>query len=90
MAAGAIPLRPFGRSSARVSALGLGGHYLGAAAHEQTAIEIVDRTVHGSVNFFDCCSEYNRGKIRLSVGCELQAGTPEYGGPNDTGGEESA
>jgi aryl-alcohol dehydrogenase-like predicted oxidoreductase len=72
MAAGAIPLRPFGKSSARVSALGLGGHHLGAAAHEQTAIEIVHRAIDGGVTFFDCCWEYNRGKSEDWLGKGLK------------------
>src|ERR1019366_302204 len=37
---GQIPLRKFGKTDARVSALGLGGHHLGAAKDEQTAVEI--------------------------------------------------
>jgi uncharacterized protein len=59
---GAIPLRPFGKTSAKVSAFGLGGHHLGAAKDEQTAIAIVHRAIDGGVTFFDCCWEYNRGK----------------------------
>jgi hypothetical protein len=31
---GAIPLRSFGKSDVKVSALGLGGHHLGAAKEE--------------------------------------------------------
>src|ERR1035441_5603948 len=55
---GQIPLRKFGKTDARVSALGLGGHHLGAAKDEQTAVEIVHRAVDGGVTFFDCCWEY--------------------------------
>jgi aryl-alcohol dehydrogenase-like predicted oxidoreductase len=59
---GAIPLRPFGKTEAKVSALGLGGHHLGAAKDQQAAIEIVHHAIDGGVTFFDCCWEYNRGK----------------------------
>jgi uncharacterized protein len=58
----AIPLRPFGKTDAKVSALGLGGHHLGAAKYETTAVEIVHRAIDGGATFFDCCWEYNRGK----------------------------
>jgi aryl-alcohol dehydrogenase-like predicted oxidoreductase len=58
----AIPLRRFGKTDVRISALGLGGHHLGAAKDEQTAIEIVHRAVDGGITFYDCCWEYNRGK----------------------------
>jgi len=46
---GQIPLRPFGKTDARISALGLGGHHLGAAQDEQTAVEIVHRALDGGV-----------------------------------------
>lgn len=57
-----IPLRSFGKTDAKISALALGGHHLGAAADEHTAVEIVHRAIDGGITFFDCCWEYNRGK----------------------------
>jgi uncharacterized protein len=60
--ASSIPLRRFGKSDVQISALGLGGHHLGAAKDEQTAVEIVHQAIDGGVSFFDCCWEYNRGK----------------------------
>jgi hypothetical protein len=36
-----IPLRNFGKTGIQISALGLGGHHLGGAKEEKTAIEIV-------------------------------------------------
>jgi aryl-alcohol dehydrogenase-like predicted oxidoreductase len=57
-----IPLKHFGKTDVRISAMGLGGHHLGAAKDEQTAVEIVHRAIDGGVSFFDCCWEYNRGK----------------------------
>lgn len=62
MTTGTIPTRPFGKSSDRISALGLGGHHLGAAKDEQTAVEIVHRAIDGGVTFFDNAWEYNCGK----------------------------
>jgi aryl-alcohol dehydrogenase-like predicted oxidoreductase len=60
--ASSIPLRRFGKLDVQISALGLGGHHLGAARDEQTAVEIVHQAIDGGVTFFDCCWEYNRGK----------------------------
>jgi len=67
-----IPLRKFGRTDAQVSALGLGGHHLGAAKDETTAVEIVRRAIDGGVTFFDCCWEYNRGKSEDWLGKGLR------------------
>lgn len=72
MAGEAIPVRNFGKTDARVSAFGLGGHHLGAATHEQTAVEIVHRAIDGGVTFFDCCWEYNRGKSEDWLGKGLK------------------
>jgi len=69
---GQIPLRQFGKTDARVSALGLGGHHLGAASDESVAIEIVHRAMDGGINFFDCCWEYNRGKSEDWLGKGLK------------------
>ena len=38
---GTIPTRAFGRSGDKISILGFGGHHLGEAADEKTAVEIV-------------------------------------------------
>src|SRR6202051_4393371 len=57
-----IPLRNFGKTDVRISALGLGGHHLGAAKDEATAVDIVRRAMDGGITFYDCCWEYNRGK----------------------------
>ena len=49
----AIPQRDFGKSGAKVSALGLGGHHLGDAKDEKTAIQIVQEAIDGGITFFD-------------------------------------
>jgi uncharacterized protein len=68
----AIPMRPFGRTSVQVSALGLGGHHLGAAEDAATAVRIVHEAVDGGVTFFDNCWEYNRGKSEDWMGMGLK------------------
>jgi aryl-alcohol dehydrogenase-like predicted oxidoreductase len=69
---GTIPLRDFGKTGAKVSALGMGGHHLGQAKDEQTAVEIIHRSIDGGINFFDCCWEYNRGKSEDWLGKGLK------------------
>ncbi len=72
-AAAPIPTRPFGRhSDVRVSALGFGGHHLGEAADEGTAVRLVQQAVDAGVTFFDNCWEYHRGKSELWLGKALE------------------
>ena len=69
---GTIPLRKFGRSDAKISALGFGGHHLGDAPDQKTAVEIVHQAVDGGMTFFDNCWEYRRGKTEIWMGAGLQ------------------
>ncbi len=65
----AIPQRPFGRhSDVRIAALALGGHHIGQAQDEATAIAIMNQAIDGGVNFFDNCWEYHRGKSENWMG----------------------
>ena len=67
-----IPLRNFGKADAKISALGLGGHHLGDAADEKTAVQMVHDAVDGGITFFDNCWEYNRGKSENWMGKGLK------------------
>ena len=67
-----IPLRKLGRADAQVSALGFGGHHLGEAADEKTAVEMVHQAVDGGITFFDNCWEYRRGKTEIWMGAGLK------------------
>jgi aryl-alcohol dehydrogenase-like predicted oxidoreductase len=68
-----IPTRPFGRhADVRVSALGFGGHHLGDATDEATAVRLVHEAVDGGVTFFDNCWEYHRGKSEIWMGKALE------------------
>lgn len=69
---GTIPLKRFGKTDVQISALGLGGHHLGSAKDEATAVEIVHRAVDGGITFYDCCWEYNRGKSEDWLGKGLK------------------
>jgi aryl-alcohol dehydrogenase-like predicted oxidoreductase len=63
-----IPVRPFGHHGVNVSALAFGGHHLGDAEDEQTAIRLVHEAIDGGVTFFDNCWEYHRGKSEIWMG----------------------
>jgi aryl-alcohol dehydrogenase-like predicted oxidoreductase len=67
-----IPLRDFGKTAVKISALGLGGHHLGGARDEKTAIEIVHRALDGGINFFDNAWEYYCGKTESWLGLGLK------------------
>ncbi|EDY19059.1 aldo/keto reductase [Chthoniobacter flavus Ellin428] len=67
-----IPLKPFGKTGVKISALGLGGHHLGSACDETAAIEIVKEALEGGITFFDNCWEYHRGKSEHWMGKALK------------------
>jgi uncharacterized protein len=66
-----IPLRQFGRADAKVSILGFGGHHLGDAPDEKTAVRIVQEAVDSGITFYDNCWEYRRGKTELWMGAGI-------------------
>src|ERR1700756_288551 len=68
----AIPTRRFGRYDVQISALGFGGHHLGDAPDEATAIRMVQEAVDGGITFFDNCWEYHRGKTEDWMGKGLK------------------
>ena len=65
--------RPFGRhADVKISALGFGGHHLGDAPDEKTAVTLVQGALDGGITFFDNCWEYHRGKSEISMGRGLK------------------
>ncbi len=69
---GSIPLRQFGKSDVKISALGMGGHHLGDAPDQQTAARLVQEAVDGGITFFDNCWEYHRGRSEMWMGAGLK------------------
>jgi aryl-alcohol dehydrogenase-like predicted oxidoreductase len=67
-----IPLRQFGKTDVKISALGFGGHHLGDATDEPTAIRMVQTAVDGGITFYDNCWEYHRGKSEIWMGKGLK------------------
>jgi uncharacterized protein len=69
---GSIPLRRFGKTDVHISALGSGGHHIGVARDEKTAVELVHTALDGGITFYDCCWEYCRGKAEDWLGKGLK------------------
>ncbi|HXG87540.1 MAG TPA: aldo/keto reductase [Vicinamibacterales bacterium] len=63
-----IPLRPFGRSGERVSALGLGGYHLGGITSSRTATRIVHAAIDAGITFMDNAWEYHQGESETRMG----------------------
>jgi uncharacterized protein len=57
-----IPLRPLGKTGAKVSAIGLGGHHLGDPKSYDECERIVHEAIDAGVTFFDNCWEYHNGR----------------------------
>jgi aryl-alcohol dehydrogenase-like predicted oxidoreductase len=67
-----IPQRPFGRTGAHVSALGVGGHDLGDFKTVEEAIRLVHEAVDAGITFFDNCWEYWNGRAEDWLGQGLK------------------
>jgi predicted aldo/keto reductase-like oxidoreductase len=67
-----IPLRPLGRTGAKVSALGVGGHHLGDVATVDEAVELIHEAVDAGITFFDNCWEYYDGRSEDWMGRGLK------------------
>jgi uncharacterized protein len=70
--AGEIPQRPLGRTGAKVSALGLGGHHIGDLKTVDEAIRLVHEAVDAGITFFDNCWEYWNGRAEDWLGRGLE------------------
>ena len=70
--AGTIPQRPLGRTGARVSALGLGGHHLGDLQTVEEAVRLVHEAINAGITFYDNCWEYWNGRAEDWLGRALK------------------
>src|SRR5439155_245320 len=70
-----IPYRTLGRTGERVSAVRLGGWYLGLErVDEQLSFRIIRTAIDRGINFLDNCWDYNDGAIEIRMGKALQDG----------------
>ena len=63
-----IPLRPLGRTGAKVSALGLGGYHLALVKEEADSIRLQHAALDAGINFFDNAWEYHDGRSEELMG----------------------
>jgi aryl-alcohol dehydrogenase-like predicted oxidoreductase len=67
-----IPKRPLGRTGAKVSILGIGGHHLGDLATLDDAAKLVHEAIDAGITFFDNCWEYHNGRAEAWMGRALK------------------
>jgi aryl-alcohol dehydrogenase-like predicted oxidoreductase len=63
-----IPTRPFGRTSERVSILGLGGWHLGVPKTDRAAVRLAHAAIDAGVTFLDNAWDYNDGLSETRMG----------------------
>lgn len=74
-AASGIPYRTLGRTGARVSLVGLGGHHIGREYVSQDESTRIIRTgLDSGLNFLDNCWDYNDGLSEERMGIALKDG----------------
>jgi len=69
----AIPQRALGKTGAKVSAIGLGGHHLGDPKSYDECERIVHEAIDAGVTFFDNCWEYHNGRSEDWAGRAIAA-----------------
>jgi aryl-alcohol dehydrogenase-like predicted oxidoreductase len=68
----AIPMRPFGKTGVKVSALGVGGFHIGKPKDEQVGIRIIQEALDAGINFMDNAWDYHQGRSEEIMGKALE------------------
>ncbi|MHC2106507.1 MULTISPECIES: aldo/keto reductase [unclassified Methylobacterium] len=72
---GEMLYRPFGRTSEKISAIGMGGFHLGkSAVTDAEATRLIHEGVDRGITFMDNCWDYNDGRSELRMGAALAEG----------------
>ena len=74
---GEMVYRTFARTGIKVSAIGLGGAYVGTPPDENDGIRIVRTAIDRGITFMDNCWDYNGGKSEVVMGKALRDGYRE-------------
>jgi aryl-alcohol dehydrogenase-like predicted oxidoreductase len=69
-----MPWRTLGRTSEKISAIGLGGWHIGMQRDEAESIRIIRTAIDRGINFLDNCWDYNRGQSEIRMGRALLDG----------------
>jgi uncharacterized protein len=68
----AIPMRPFGKTGVKVSAIGVGGFHIGKPEDEQVGIRIIQEALDAGINFMDNAWDYHKGRSEEIMGKALE------------------
>ncbi|MCJ2057264.1 aldo/keto reductase [Methylobacterium sp. J-048] len=72
---GEMLYRTFGRTSEKISAIGMGGFHLGkSAVTDDEATRLIHEGVDRGITFMDNCWDYNEGRSELRMGAALAQG----------------
>lgn len=71
---GGMIYRNFGKTSDKVSAIGLGGYHIGAVATQAESVKIVRSAIDRGITFLDNCWDYNGGRSEEWMGAGLRDG----------------
>src|SRR5271168_4539015 len=69
-----IPYRTLGRTSEKVSAVGLGGYHLARQSDPEESVRIIQTGIDEGINFLDNCWDYNGGESEIRMGKALRDG----------------
>ena len=68
-----MPMRPLGKTGAKVSLFGLGCYPIGAMAKEDDGVAVVLRAIDAGCTYIDTAPSYSRGTSERRVGLALKA-----------------
>src|SRR5208282_214983 len=69
-----IPYRTLGRTSEKVSVVGLGGYHLARQSDPEESVRIIRTGIDEGINFLDNCWDYNGGESETRMGRALRDG----------------
>jgi aryl-alcohol dehydrogenase-like predicted oxidoreductase len=67
-----VPLKPFGKTKEKISAIGIGGHAIGLAPSNGEAVRIIQEAIDAGVTFMDNAWEYHKGRSEEWMGDALK------------------
>ncbi|KFA90262.1 aldo/keto reductase [Archangium violaceum] len=68
----AMPMRTFGKTGVKVSAIGVGGFHIGKPKDEQVGIRIIQEALDAGINFMDNAWDYHQGRSEEIMGKALE------------------
>src|SRR4051812_16399967 len=71
---GEVTYRTLGKTSEKVSVIGLGGHHIGRPKDEQEGIRLVRSAIDRGINFMDNCWDHHNGVSEIRMGKALREG----------------